>query len=90
MRSFVELLKISLRRQGLTQAEFARRVKVSPATISNLIGGRHNPAANRGEKWADVLGLAGDFREEFLDSMAVSAASPRVAALVARLEKRAR
>jgi transcriptional regulator with XRE-family HTH domain len=88
VRQFPELLRLHLCRAGLSQAEFARRVGLSPAQVSHVAGGHGATYWRRGELWADVLGLSGEPREEFLLSLETAAAPPRVRARLLHLERK--
>jgi transcriptional regulator with XRE-family HTH domain len=88
VQSFALLFAKHLHQSELTQGQFAERVGVSQSAVSAILLGKRKPRYSRAETWCTALGLVGREREQVLDSMAIAAASPRVAAIVARLERR--
>jgi hypothetical protein len=60
------------------------------SNLSAVMAKRRKIPVKTAEKWADVLRLSLDEREVFLDAVHLAAASPRVRAMVRRLEARLR
>ena len=65
--SFGELLAHWVRRQGMTMAEFAKRMKLSPSTLSRIRTGTRQPNARQLTRWADALRLDPEARRQFID-----------------------
>jgi transcriptional regulator with XRE-family HTH domain len=65
--TFGDLLAALVRRQGLTMADFARRVKVSASTLSRIRTGTRQPNARQLARWADALKLDAGQRRHFID-----------------------
>lgn len=63
-----------------TEGEFAKRIGIHPPTLSRMLRGSvTNPVrlpVEDGEHWADLLGLKGADRREFLVAMGMEVASP--------------
>src|SRR5688572_16376881 len=79
------------RRDGMPQAQFARRAGVSPGTVSDWINGHRKPKAELADRIADALGVDTD---EVLALLGVRPAEPpspadeprgRIVALVNRV-----
>lgn len=87
MPLFVALFVRALTSRGLSQREFARRVGLSPGSISKAISGMHVPDWRRGPVWADVLELTGEDRRRFLEALDLANSPPSVQRLVARLRR---
>ena len=82
-----DVLPTLLKKRGLTQRAFAQLVGKSESTISMIVSEKRRPSDKYAERWASELGLTGTEREIFIDAVHLSAASPRVRAMVARLER---
>jgi transcriptional regulator with XRE-family HTH domain len=80
------MLPRMLKSVGLTQRALAIRLGKSEAHVSQVMSGKKLSIPS-GEKWAVALGLKGAERELFMDAVHLSAASPRVRAMFARLER---
>jgi transcriptional regulator with XRE-family HTH domain len=73
--TFGDLLASLVRRQGLTMADFARKVKVSASTLSRIRTGTRQPNAKQLARWADALRLDAEHRRQFID-LALLAQTP--------------
>jgi transcriptional regulator with XRE-family HTH domain len=76
-----------LDKRKLSQRDFCAIIGKREPTVSMYMTKARKISVKTGEKWADVLGLIGPERDAFLDAVHLSAASPRVRAMVARLER---
>jgi transcriptional regulator with XRE-family HTH domain len=65
--SFGEALAMLVRRQGMTMADFAKKLKINPSTLSRMRTGTRQPNARQLTRWADALRLDADTRREFID-----------------------
>src|SRR4051812_18266369 len=63
---FGEFLATVVRRQGLSMADFAARVALSPSTLSRVRTGQRLPAAEQVARWADELKLDTEARTTFI------------------------
>lgn len=86
MELFGSLLARLLRERGISQRKYASLVGVHHTLINKVAGNLRQPAWSRADAWADALELRGPEREHFLDAMHLAAASPRVRAMVERLQ----
>ncbi len=89
MRALPDVLERYLDKSGMSQVEFARRVGISASSVNKILKGRHAPRYSRASIWCDVLGLTGKDAEVLTDAIHLAAASPRVRAIVKRLERQA-
>jgi transcriptional regulator with XRE-family HTH domain len=64
---FGEFLATAVRRQGLSMADFAARVGLSPSTLSRVRTGQRLPAAEQVARWADELRLDAEARATFME-----------------------
>lgn len=64
--------------KGLTRADFARLVGVRPQFLVSIRKGERHLPPGRVEEWADVLGLKGTNRRNFI----IAAMLPKCPALV--------
>jgi transcriptional regulator with XRE-family HTH domain len=66
--SFGDQLRALLEAARLNQGEFGRKVDNAESYISNVINGHRKPPDEKAvlEKWADVLGIFGRTRENFM------------------------
>lgn len=96
MLPFGVLLKRHLKARRLSEVEFAKRVDDKQPNINHIIHGRpsrKNGASRRPPlehlgRWADVLGLSGADRSEFLLAGELTHAPPGIQAFVAVTIKR--
>lgn len=56
--SFSELIQLYFRSQGITQAEVARRLNVSPGLVNAHFLGRKNFGRKAAEQWEEAFGLS--------------------------------
>jgi transcriptional regulator with XRE-family HTH domain len=85
--AFGRLLKQMLAERGLTQAEFARRVGVSQAAISQVVRGKYPPALDRAEDWVRALDLHGRQAQHFLLLYDIANSPPRIQRIMERQVK---
>lgn len=74
-----------LQAAGLSQRAFAMQVGLSQAYISKVVRGTRAVPYAGVERWADLLELAGDAREEFLLAADLTRTPKRVIELIERL-----
>jgi transcriptional regulator with XRE-family HTH domain len=65
---FHELFRAHLAKSGLTQAAFAAVTQDHDSNVNSVVRGKRPPPLHRLARWADVLKLAGDERQEFLQA----------------------
>ncbi len=65
--SFGDFLALLVRRQGMTMADFAKRMQLNPSTLSRMRTGTRQPNARQLTRWADALKLDPDTRRQFID-----------------------
>lgn len=65
---FGDTLCDAIKAAGMTQLAFAQAVLSSSGNITDVIKGRRLPPLKHLEKWADVLGLSGANRDEFISA----------------------
>ena len=58
-------VKYELDRLGMTQAAFAEKAKVSPASLSRIVNGKEPAYPKRGRRIAKALGWLGSVDEIF-------------------------
>ena len=89
--TFGRYLDSLIERAGWSKAEFARRVKASPQSVSNITNDIRTPPADDVADWADALGLRGVERQRFLDLAAIAhlppAVRPQFEGILERLER---
>jgi transcriptional regulator with XRE-family HTH domain len=83
--AFGHLLAQHLATAGLSQRAFALRLGLTQAYISKVVHGRRAIPYAGIERWADLLGLAGAARDEFLLAGDLTQTPPRVRQLLDRL-----
>lgn len=87
--SFGDLLASLVRRQGLTMADFAAKVKVSPSTLSRIRTGARQPNARQLARWADALKLDAERRRQFIDLALLAQTPPEIRERLASTEQQA-
>jgi hypothetical protein len=85
---FGDLLANHLKRRHLSARAFAKRVRIGTSFLRYVMLGSKPVPEKRIEPWADVLELAGEERERFVDEAWLSHCPDHVRKLVARLRKR--
>lgn len=65
-----------LDREGVIPADFARRVGLTRGQITNIMNGKRRPPRGQAERWANVIGLHGQDREDFIDLAAATYLPP--------------
>jgi transcriptional regulator with XRE-family HTH domain len=76
--SIDDLLGKYLEKRGMTLREFARRAGVPPSLVSRIRHGKRSLPTGRIEAWADLLGLTGHDRAEFIDAAMWTAVPKRL------------
>jgi transcriptional regulator with XRE-family HTH domain len=89
VRSLPDLLRAHLKRRNLSQVAFAKLVGMKHSSISHIARGKRYPRPNRSDTWCRALNLSSAEAEELTDAIHLAAATPRVRAIVARLERQA-
>ncbi len=87
--SFGDLLASLVRRQGLTMADFARKVKLSASTLSRIRTGTRQPNARQLARWADALRLDAEHRRQFIDLALLAQTPPEIRERLASTEAQA-
>lgn len=87
--SFGDLLASLVRRQGLTMADFARKVKLSASTLSRIRTGTRQPNARQLARWADALRLDVEHRRQFIDLALLAQTPPEIRERLASTEAQA-
>ncbi len=72
---FGEFLASTVRRHGLSMADFSAKVGLSPSTLSRVRTGQRLPTAEQLTQWADALHLDKETRAQFME-MALLARTP--------------
>lgn len=67
MQRFGPLLVEYIERIGQTGNGFAKKIGAGSSTISQISTGKRTPPLDQIDHWADVLGLKGEKRLEFLE-----------------------
>ncbi len=75
---FGDHLLESLRRQGLSQNEFARKVGTSSSNIAQVIHGKRAPPLEKSTQWMDVLQIGAKDRERFTELAHLAHCSPYI------------
>lgn len=65
--TFGEQLRLLIKASGMTQDEFAKKVKIAPTSVSNVIVGVRTPPPDKLDDMANTLGLHGRIRDRFMD-----------------------
>jgi transcriptional regulator with XRE-family HTH domain len=86
---FGEFLATVVRRQGLSMADFAARVGLSPSTLSRVRTGQRLAAPGQVERWADELKLDAGTRATFIDLALLARTPPEVRERLAQAEQHA-
>lgn len=84
---FPDLLYRLIEQKGLTLREFARLAKTKQPAISEIRRGVRNPPLSNIGHWADVLGLTGKERENFLDLAHLMQTPERIRKLIRDAER---
>ena len=87
--TFGDLLASLVRRQGVTMADFARKVKVSASTLSRIRTGARQPNARQLARWADALRLDAELRRQFIDLALLAQTPPEIRERLASTEAQA-
>lgn len=82
----IELYRL-INARGLSLREFARLAKTKQPALSEIKRGVRPVPLARVERWADVLELAGDDRERFLDLAHLTQTPDRIRLLIAGVEQ---
>lgn len=67
MQHFGPLLVAYIERAGLSSNGFAKKVGAGSSSISQISTGKRTPPLDQIDLWAEVLGLKGEKRAEFLE-----------------------
>ncbi len=86
---FGDFLAALVRKQGLSMADFALRVELSPSTLSRVRTGQRLPTSEQIERWADELKLDREDRAAFLDLALLAQTPPEVRQRLAQAEQQA-
>lgn len=86
MVPFGRLLEQALRRKGLSQNQFARRVAVPRSVISEIVRGRRKPPVRRAVGWMDALDIPANERLSWRRAIALARADPILAVWLDELE----
>ncbi len=88
--TFGTLVLELLERRGLSQSAFAKLLDVHVQAINPIIAGRRAMPQRQVTRWADLLGLKGAERHEFIIEAALSASPPIIRDEFAKLRRVAR
>lgn len=86
--AFARLLRAALDRNERTGTWLAERLRITQQHASDIITGKHRPPRAKIEAMAELLGLEGHARAEFLDEAYLTHAPDFIRARLARLEER--
>jgi len=86
--AFADLLKVLLKRKGLSGNKFATAAKTSSATVSLILSGQRSPPEDQENVWADALDLTGEERAAFITAYrdAKALAQPRARSRLEELQ----
>lgn len=87
--TFGELLSSLVRQRGLTMAEFATTVQVSPSSLSRVRTGQRLPAERHLQRWCDALTLGAEERTHLRELLLLARTPVEVRAKLAQAEERA-
>lgn len=87
--TFGELLAFLVRHRGMTMAEFATAVELSPSSLSRVRTGQRLPAERQLQRWCDALSLSADERSRLRDLLLLARTPPEVRAKLSQAEDRA-
>lgn len=72
---------------GLTQRTFAKLAGITQGHVSNVITGKRLPPLDRMQEWADLLGIYGEDRAEFVRLAEIAHTPPGIRAEYLRLRE---
>jgi transcriptional regulator with XRE-family HTH domain len=84
---FGEFLASMVRRQGMSMADFALKVGLSPSTLSRVRTGIRLPSVQQVTAWADHLHLGAEDRSRFLELALLDRTPPEVRVRLATAEQ---
>ena len=87
--TFGELLSSLVRQRGMTMAEFASTVELSPSSLSRVRTGQRLPADRQLQRWGDALRLNADERTRLRDLLLLARTPIEVRTKLVEAEERA-